>query len=278
MLSIEDVNKLLCTNCGSKVHYKGTINSIYLGDGVLKCAKCKLIFAVQQSIPNMVLDDFLMNDKFKKWKQKLSLLPLIRKELTDRKKNLQEESIAKDYYEIIDFVQFKPGSVVLDIGCKDCAFGKYLDKSIIYWAIDPLVIESQFSNYSNYKFIRANGEMLPFKSEIFDYIIIKDTINYFYDLELLIQKIRVSLKKNGIFIIFSHGNYEVNNYYRKIRSFLRKIVTHLLGYLVWEDIYIQVYDKKEILKVLLNNNFSIRENEKNIQKKKLLLYCEKSKN
>lgn len=125
---------------------------------------------------------------------------------------------------------------IVDIGCKTGGLrqSKYFPKSVNYYGLDPLCIEGEqyLFNFENCKIEEA---VEVYGREFFNCAHIKDSIDYFYDLDASLQSIFDVLKPGGILII-TEGDFSPVSIYEYFISFLRKIRQF------FNDNYVHAYD------------------------------------
>ena len=112
-------------------------------------------------------------------------------------------------------LSYSEGKLVLDIGCGNGRYGgtnyteseySYVNYNCRYIGIDPLYGENR-----NVPFVQSVAEYLPFKSEIFDTVIMVTSMDHFMDLDMALSECKRVLKPGGIFATAT-GVYEDPNH------------------------------------------------------------------
>ncbi len=121
----------------------------------------------------------------------------------------------------------------IDIGCKTGGLrqSKYFPKSVNYYGVDPLCIEGEEYLF-NFKNCKIEEAVEVYGREFFHCAHIKDSIDYFCDLDTSLQSIIDILKPGGI-IIITEGDFQpvsISGYFifclRRIRQFLNDKYVH----------------------------------------------------
>lgn len=128
------------------------------------------------------------------------------------------------YKAIIDYIEyFKPGGVVLDVGCGDgillkhykpYRYAKYVGLDISKAALDKLMPKADEKT----KFIQVDAETYK-PTELYDVIVFNETLYYFHDPLKVFQRYVESLNRSGLLI--------VSTYSKSVRAvaILRKLKT-----------------------------------------------------
>ena len=136
--------------------------------------------------------------------------------------------------------------LVLDVGC-NCGhlIRDYITNQKVI-GID-LSLESMKAaiDINNLDLVQASAINLPFRDELFDFIVCSESLYYFEKPELFIESAMRKLKKGGKLIIISS-----NQLYYKIG----KLVGPFLG-LTPKDINEKTFYPTEIIKMLKDNNY-----------------------
>ena len=92
--------------------------------------------------------------------------------------------------------------IILDYGCNDCFFSTMLSPGYTYYGIDSNkeLLNKKIKIYSR-KFFFLQKNILPFKKEYFDCILLSHVLPHIYEPKKLIKKLEKIIKKNGIIII-----------------------------------------------------------------------------
>ena len=141
----------------------------------------------------------------------------------------QEYNFGKRFYcrlKIIDNILLdKAYGKVLEVGCGEGRFLVKL-KSIIgitfIWGVDISIEAVRAAYERGFNVIRANGEKLPFKSEVFDAVMSANTSPKEMSTKLLLSEVHRTLKPNGIFAFDTCNKYPLEKIVKyKIMRFLR---------------------------------------------------------
>ncbi len=98
-------------------------------------------------------------------------------------------------------------SLVLDIGGGAGLFYYFIkDICKLYVSIDPSEKAIQYFKYRDHNYIcQSCGENLPFKSELFDVVLLKAALDHCFDPEIVLSESRRVLKEKGkIFILLTN--------------------------------------------------------------------------
>lgn len=207
---------------------KGEIKS-----GELECAKCGKAYPLSDGIPYMIpsglsedwrkKQDRYIEDK-KNWRS-LRKIQKIQK---------SHEHYRRDQQHFFQFVQPKGGKL-LDIGCGDAQKGDFLPTTE-YYGIDPFVenlqpyILSTLKLTYTYPFVVAVGEYLPFRSELFDYVVIMATLDHVSDPQKVISESYRVLKPSGLLCISVSIKEKSNKFKSALRIVCDKGVIYFFNY------------------------------------------------
>lgn len=144
---------------------------------------------------------------------------------------------------------------ILDVGC---ASGWFLSKLSIQFpkskptGIDVYKNAIDYGNkhYSNLHLTSADAHNIPFPDKSFDIIVCCEVLEHVLNPEKVLQEISRLLSKNGTAIIeMDTGN------------FLFTLIWHWWTHIrkgAWRDSHIHIFNTKELEKLILNNDFKIK--------------------
>ena len=137
---------------------------------------------------------------------------------------------------------------ILDYGCNDCSFSKFLGKKFTYWGVDnnQKIISEKLHRYSN-KFKLVKNYKIPFKNNFFDCVLMSHVIGHIGDTKKLFKNLYKILSANGIVIVISP-----NKYY-KFFYFFKNIFNQYQP----DQTIIKHHSVQSISKILEKNNFKI---------------------
>lgn len=108
-----------------------------------------------------------------------------------------------DYMTFIKkYINFKPSDNILDIGCGACGLINYINVGNRY-GLDSLMdyYLSEFEMSKDVKYIKANGEDIPFENSFFDIVITTNALDHTKDVKKGLNEINRVLKENGKMIL-----------------------------------------------------------------------------
>src|SRR5580700_9050604 len=100
-------------------------------------------------------------------------------------------------YEIL--AQLPPGSLVLDLGCRDGSFNTSAPLTIIRADLDPP--RSRETSYAHNHFTRCSAAHLPFRNQSVHAVICNHSLEHFEDLDNSIREIARVLAPGGFLYI-----------------------------------------------------------------------------
>jgi ubiquinone/menaquinone biosynthesis C-methylase UbiE len=154
---------------------------------------------------------------------------------------------------LFSFLNPKNNEIILDIGCSDGFFTyEIFKKSSIAIGIDIRLYENWKyiveKKKENIYFINCNAEYLPFKSKIFDKILMSSVIQMIKNDRLIILNIYNILKKSGKLVLSVPIKYQYSKYLNIKKLYLNKLFgVEGEGY----------YTVDKISELLQNNGFQI---------------------
>lgn len=114
---------------------------------------------------------------------------------------------------------------VLEIGCGEGRFLiklNFLDRINSIWGVDISMGAIKMAYEKGFNVIRADGEKLPFKNEIFDTVMSANGAPKEMAWELLLSQVHKVLKPGGIFAFDTYNKYPLKNIAKyKIMRFLK---------------------------------------------------------
>lgn len=122
--------------------------------------------------------------------------------------------------ELKNFLLNYKNSKVLDFGCGDTRYKKFIAENNEYIGVDSK--KTGFENSKKFADIYWDNKTLPFENEKFDLIVCTEVLDDVEDIELVTRELKRVLKKNGkIFITmpFMFGEHNIPYDYRRFTSF-----------------------------------------------------------
>lgn len=112
--------------------------------------------------------------------------------------------------------------VLLDIGCGNGGFTDELEKTIAHYiGLDPaLTMLHQARRGKGFVYVGGVGEMLPFRDNIADVVVLKTVLTHCYAPEAVMKESARTLKKGGIAIISTANR---NAWYHPFRLLRRRL-------------------------------------------------------
>ena len=153
-----------------------------------------------------------------------------------------------------NFIKINKNTKILQIGCGPEDIITHLKNGKRY-AIDPLAefYKKKFSlDYGNLEFLQERGELLPFKDNFFDIVILANVLDHVENPRRVLSEIKRVLKTNGIFH-FENLFYQ-KNFIRiaKIYGAIKESITRDIF-----NIHHPFMFMLEDLRYMLSKNFSI---------------------
>lgn len=143
---------------------------------------------------------------FSKNKEKYNKLLELNKTKFEQKWGIQYETCFTVRSDLISMINEQPNKefTLLEIGCS-CGGDLYelknnFPNSHLYGIEQNAEMISIAKNFADVFCIQIETEPLPFEKEFFDYLIIRDTINFISSREECIEKLLIYLKKDGVLI------------------------------------------------------------------------------
>jgi ubiquinone/menaquinone biosynthesis C-methylase UbiE len=129
---------------------------------------------------------------------------------------------------------------ILEIGCGNGTLRKYICGK--YHGVDPI----ELSECVDFDFHRCFGENVPFMDQYFDLIVIKDGVNYYSNLDLLLEETVRLLKPCGSVVITEF----VGKNYSSISFALKKFIKFRIGIMrnKWDYTYLSYYSHKDVIR------------------------------
>ncbi len=128
----------------------------------------------------------------------------------------------------------KPTDKLLEIGCGNCVLRNFLHSE--YFGLDPIK-HQDLTNESYY--FHGTGEAIPFNNCSFDFVLIKDSINYFSEIAPLYLEVSRVLKDDGILLITEKVGEHFNPITQIFKNFIKKYTR--LGRKLWDSTYLNWY-------------------------------------
>ena len=257
MMKKELNNMLACPKCKNyplelKIFDRKNTEII---NGELKCTGCSSVYPIIDGVPRMIFQE--LSDKWKILQDEY--IDWIRKSGKERISR-HTQAILKDFVKSLNI----DGGKLLDIGSGDNFVGTILSNTE-YYGVDPY-IRSQIHPYP---FIVAYGEYLPFRDEVFDYVIIRATLDHVEDAAKVISEANRVLKTDG-FLCISQSVQECEGFKKKAKNLFymfyedginafTELAEHLKGLLVKSKGkgHIREYTKETLLSEFNSHNFEV---------------------
>ena len=153
-------------------------------------------------------------------------MPIKIKEILATRKLFSENQKINDYYKkqnkiVGDWVNSiaENKASILEVGCGSCKVSKHIHCR--YVGIDPIRHDEMEDDAY---FSIGSGESIPYPDSSFNFILIKDSINYFSDIDpVLIECARV-LDRNGSLLITEHVGNKFTLSGQIVRNFIKKFM------------------------------------------------------
>lgn len=190
------------------------------------------------------------------------------KEYTFSKK-LNYKLEIKNVKPVYDYFNLK--GKILDVGGHIGTLREFLTNEQKYISIDPFIgcleyiSEGKYNAYKCLKnhlnFVYANAEMLPFKSNSFDYVHMRSVIDHFLDINLSLKEANRVLVSEGKILIGTYvlggkiGKIPIKN---KIKEFIRKILLYF-GFDRYRDHHMTHPTLNYLKKLVIDNGFVIND-------------------
>ena len=136
--------------------------------------------------------------------------------------------------------RIRSSSLVLDIGSKDNKLKQFIPKNVTYYSIDKKPIKKNT--------IRGDAENLPFKTGIFDYVVVSEVLEHLSNPGLCLKEVRRVMKNNASVLITVPN---ANNFYFFIMAIFRK--------LIGDPDHVSLHTPKTIVTLLKRYDFKINE-------------------
>lgn len=150
--------------------------------------------------------------------------------------------------EVKKFFSNVTNSNILDFGCGDSRYKKYINDTNNYIALD-IEISGHDKNNKNYD-VLWDGNKLPFKNKKFELILMTEVLEHVHNVEKTLLEIRRVLKIGGKLLIttpFIWPEHEKPFDFQRYTSFGLKSLMNRLGFSI-------IYEKK-----LITNKYAIIE-------------------
>lgn len=126
------------------------------------------------------------------------------------------EKIAKEYFDLVKEDILNKSSVVLDIGCGNGRFLKYLAPKVKFIeGIDPsqsvLSASRNVKNHSNVRITRADVHNIPFPDESFDFVLSLGVFHHVPSVRSALASAVRKLKPHGHLLLYLYYNLDNRN-------------------------------------------------------------------
>lgn len=141
-------------------------------------------------------------------------------------------------------------SRLLEIGCGSGILGTYLKAQ--YAGIDPIEHKELCKDI---EFKIGLGESIPYPDKSFDYILVKDAINYFADLDPVFSDASRALSDDGAILLTEFVGPRYHPLKQKLKNLVKK---HLrIRRSVWDATYLNFYTSHDVMRAAARREFSI---------------------
>lgn len=146
------------------------------------------------------------------------------------------EQCAKEYFDILDETIVNKNTYVLDVGCGNGRWTKYLSKKAGFIeAIDPsesiFAADNLLGNIENVRLTKANTETIPFQDETFDFAMSVGVLHHIPNTQQAMMDCVKKVKKGGYFYCYLYHNLEKMNWFFRLLFWLselgRKVICRL---------------------------------------------------
>src|SRR4051812_17758009 len=158
---------------------------------------------------------------------------------------LKQTAIVADWVNLV-----ARGTRVLELGCGQGQLAKLL--MVDYCGVDPIRHENLCDGFD---FRVGSGERIPHPSGTFDYVLIKDAINYFGNLRPVLQEISRVLHPEGRVLITEFVGPNYHPFKHKIKNFVKKYLRLRLN--IWDKTYANYYTSRDISSAARKCGFAV---------------------
>lgn len=173
-----------------------------------------------------------------------------RKKFLKNKKNIIKSNNQNHFVCTVINKLITKNSKLLDIGCGDAKIRKKLN--CVYHGLDPIIHKNLIND-----FIFYNCDIFSYSLKTrFDFILIKDSVNYFVNIEVFLNELQNLLKKDGSIIFTEYVGYSYNPYIQVIKNFIKKYL--FIRTNIWDKTYKNFYSSIDIIKYALRLKFEVK--------------------
>lgn len=195
---------LHCVQCGEEELDFHAVDGRSDDDGEFNCRECGSAFAVRNGIPIFTPTQNRDDQQWKVWNDHLAGFGARRAGRESKPNQSQLDRWERKARTFGAFIDAK-GGLLLDVGCGSGTFRHSLPDNIEYVGIDPLPWKSD-----GFLFVQALAERIPFRSNSFDYILVRSALDHFYELDAFFADAARALKPEGKLLI-EQAVHEVTN-------------------------------------------------------------------
>jgi SAM-dependent methyltransferase len=141
-------------------------------------------------------------------------------------------------------------SRVLEIGCGEGSLGFHLQAS--YAGIDPIQHQDLEEGVD---FKVGIGEEIPHPNCSFDFVLVKDAINYFSDLHLLLADASRVLTDGGAILITEFVGARYHPRKQKLKNLIKKYLRIQRN--IWDATYLNWYTSDDIVRAAKSSGFNV---------------------
>jgi ubiquinone/menaquinone biosynthesis C-methylase UbiE len=146
---------------------------------------------------------------------------------------------------------FAKGKRLLELGCGRGQIAELL--SVDYCGIDPIRHEKLCEGF---EFRTGSGENIPYRSDSFDYVLIKDAVNYFSNLRPVLEEASRVLRPQGVVLITEFVGPSYHPLKQKLKNLIKKYLKLRLN--VWDKTYLNYYTSRDITATARSLGFTVK--------------------
>ena len=167
--------------------------------------------------------------------------------------------------------KFKLKGDILDVGGLIGTVREFLDGDIRYISIDPFIdaifkipkskIEAYKCLNEKFNFVGSLAEFIPFQSESFDWVHMRSMLDHVHVPDLALKEAFRVLKPNGSLLVglYVEGGRSGKKNLLRLFKDITKVVLELIGIKKYKDFHTWHPTYDNLLKLLTDNGFKVRE-------------------